>query len=61
MSVPQKESPHQYGYIIVWGREKRWETGKKMCMHGALLGYRNPHRSRAWVPQVYPTVYLSHR
>ena len=32
-----------------------------MCMHGALLGYKNPHGAGLWVPQVYPTVYLSHR
>ena len=51
MSVPRKENPNQYGIYSCLGKgresEKRWETGKKMCMHGALLGYKNPHRSRA--------------
>ena len=54
MSVPRKENPNQYGDVYCLGKgeesEKRWETGKnmkRMCMHGALLGYKNPHRSRA--------------
>ena len=51
MSVPRKENPNQYGIYFCFGKggesEKRWETGMKMCMHGALLGYRNPHQSMA--------------
>ena len=51
MSVPRKENPNPYGIYYCLGKggesEKRWGTGKKMWMHGALLGYKNPHRSRA--------------
>ena len=54
MSVPRKENPNQYGiyYCLAKGgeSEKRWETVKnmkRMCMHGALLGYKNTRGSRA--------------
>ena len=51
MSVPQKENPNQYGIHYCSGKgaesEKRWETGKNVCMHRALLGYKNLPWSRA--------------
>ena len=51
MSVPRRENRNPYGIYYCLGKggesEKRWETEKKMCMHGALLGYKNPHQSRA--------------
>ena len=53
MSVPRK-SPNQYGDILLFGegRREREAVGEmkkreeEPCMHGAPLGYRNPHRSR---------------
>ena len=63
MSVPRKESPNQYGFILLFRKggedDKRWETGKNMkitCMHGALLGHKSPHRST-----VVGTACLPHR
>ena len=51
MSVPRNENPNQYGDILLVaeGRREQDTVGDKkktMCMHGAPLGYKTPHRSR---------------
>ena len=65
MSVPRKGNPDQYGYIIVWGREERARSGgrqERRCACTARSSVTKiPTGAGRWVPQVYPTVYLSHR
>ena len=50
MSVPW-EKPKQYGVILLVGERRREPEAAgdntKRCMHGARLGYNNPHLSRA--------------
>ena len=60
MSVPRKENPNQYGvlFLVGEGRREREAVGdrkKTMCMHGAPLGYKNPHQSRAVGTACLPT------
>ena len=52
MSVRRKENAIQYGDILLVGegrreREAVGDRKKTTCMHGAPLGYKNPHQSRA--------------
>ena len=52
MSVPRKETPNQYGDILLDGEGKRereavGDKNKTMCMHGAALSYTNPHQNRS--------------
>ena len=51
MSVQREQNPNSYMCILLFGEgwREREAVGDRTnrCMHGAPLGYKNPHRSGA--------------
>ena len=65
MRVRRKKSLTNMGIYYCLGKrgesDKRWDTGQEASVHGAPLGYKIATKAGRCVPQVCPTVYLSHR